>query len=197
MHINDKIYNELKKNNHIITTSQVVNLGFSKTLLTKYVKEGLLERVASGLYMMPDQAIDDMYTLSLRSEKIIFSHETALFLNQLSERTPFEHSVTIPSNTSLSKGVLEACICYYVKPNLHMLGMTEKITTFGNKVRCYNLERTVCDVLRSRNRLNEETVLSAVKQYAASNEKDLNMLAEYAGQFRVSKVLKQYLEVLL
>ena len=71
------------------------------------------------------------------------------------------------------------------------------MATFGNKVRCYNLERTVCDVLRSRNRLNEETVLSAVKQYAASNEKDLNMLAEYAGQFRVSKVLKQYLEVLL
>lgn len=197
MHINEEIYNEINKNNHIITTSQVVDLGFSKTLLTKYVKAGLLERVASGVYMMPDQAVDDMYTLSLRSEKIIFSHDTALFLNQLSERTPFEHSVTIPSNTSLSKRVLEVCVCYYIKPDLYTLGLTERSTTFGNKVRCYNSERTICDVLRSRNRLNEETVLSAIKQYAASNEKDLNMLAEYAGRFHVSKVLRQYLEVLL
>lgn len=197
MDLNQKIYEEIRKNNNMITTSQVLALGYSKTLLTKYVKEGLLERSRHGIYILADSAHDDMYTLSLRSERIIFSHDTALFLNGMSERTPFTHSVTIPSNTAIPASVKDECICYYVKPELHHIGLTEKKTTFGNTVKCYNEERTICDMLRSRSRLDEETVISAVKNYAAYKEKDLNLLAVYAKQFRVSKELKRYMEVLL
>ena len=89
----------------------MVALGFSRALLTKYVKEGLLERGRQGVYILPGCVHDDMYTLMLRSEKIVFSHDTALFLNGLSERTPFEHSVTIPSNSVLSDTLMEECTC--------------------------------------------------------------------------------------
>ena len=43
----------------------------------------------------------------------------------------------------------------------------------------------------------QETVLSALKLYAVSPQKDLNRLSAYAEPMRVSKVLHQYLEVLL
>lgn len=197
MGINPLIMKELQRNNNTITTSQIVELGFSRALLSKYVKEGLLERSRQGVYILPDSVHDDMYTLMLRTEKIIFSHDTALFLNGLSERTPFEHSVTVPSNAVLSDILREDCSCYYIKPELFELGMVWKKTTFGNEVRCYDAERTICDLLRSRNRMDEETVISAIKNYAVFNDKDLNRLAAYAEKFRVSKVLKQYMEVLL
>lgn len=70
-------------------------------------------------------------------------------------------------------------------------------TTLGNEVRCYNAERTICDLLRSRNRLDEEIVISAIKNYAASPDKNLNLLALYAPQFGIDKILKRYMEVLL
>lgn len=197
MNINQTIYDEIKKNNNMITTSQVLSLGYSKQLLTNYVKEGLLERCRHGVYTLPNAVHDDMYTLMLRSEKIVFSHDTALFLNGLSERTPFTHSVTIPSNTKLSEPLREECVCYYIKLELHQIGAITRKTTLGNEVRCYNAERTICDLLRSRNRLDEEIVISAIKNYAASADKDLNLLAEYASQFGVEKVLKRYMEVLL
>lgn len=197
MEINSIILEEIKKNNNMITTAKVVELGFSRYLLTKYEKEGLLERERQGVYILPDSVHDDMYTLMLRSGKIIFSHDTALFLNGLSDRTPFIHSVTIPNNTRVSKVIKEECTCYYIKPELHPLGVCTRKTTFGNAVRCYNAERTICDVFRSRSRLDEETVISAIKNYAASTDKDLNLLAEYASQFGVEKILKRYLEVLL
>ena len=197
MKINSAILDALKKNNNMITTAQVVELGFSRYLLSKYEKEGLLERERQGVYILPDSVHDDMYTLILRSGKIIFSHDTALFLNGLSERTPFIHSVTIPNNTRVSKVIQEECVCYYIKPELHQMGMTVRKTTLGNELRCYNAERTICDILRSRNRLDEETVVSAIKNYAASSGKDLNLLAVYASQFGVDKVLKRYMEVLL
>ncbi len=197
MNIHPDIYAEIKKNNNMITTSQVIALGFSKTLLTNYVKAGLLERSRHGVYTLPEEASDDMYTLMLRSEWIVFSHDSALFLDGLSERTPFIHSVTIPSNASLPNSLKGECICYYIKPELHSLGMIERKTTFGNTVRCYNIERTICDLLRSRSRLDEETVISAVKNYAAFQNKDLNRLASYAEYFRVNRELKRYMEVLL
>lgn len=197
MEINPIILGAMKNNNNMITTSQAVKLGFSRALLSWYVKEGVLERERQGVYVLSDTVYDDMYAFMLHSEKIVFSHDTALFLNDLSERTPFVHTVTIPSNTRLSPGIRDECICYYIKPELYELGITDRKTTFGNRVRCYNAERTVCDLLRSRNRLDEETVISGIKKYAASTEKNLKLLAEYAPQFGVSKILKRYLEVLL
>ncbi len=197
MYINAEILQEIKKNNNIITTSQVLNLGFSKALLTKYVKAGLLERSSHGVYNLPDTVYDDMYALLMHSSKIIFSHDTALFLNGLSDRTPFQHSVTIPSDSALPATIKDQCNCFYIKPELHGLGMIEKKTTFGNRVRCYNLERTICDFLRSRNRCDEEMVISAVKNYAGYKEKNLNLLADYARYLRVEKVLRRYMEVLL
>ena len=197
MNINPKVLTFIKKNNNMITTSQIEKLGFTRSLLSVYEKEGLLERERHGIYLLPDAVPDDMYTLMLCSAKIIFSHDTALFLNQLSDRTPFEHSVTIPSNTKLSKQLQEECICYYIKPELYKLGEINLKTTFGNVVRTYNAERTICDLLRSRSRLDEETVIGAVKRYAESTDKNLNLLSEYASQLGVSKIVKRYMEVLL
>lgn len=197
MNINPIILEEIKKNNNIITTSQVLSLGYSKQLLTAYVKAGLLERSRHGVYILANEVHDDMYTLMLRSPKIVFSHDTALFLNGLSERTPFTHTITIPSNTALPNSLKGECICFYIKPELYNIGITQKNTTFGNIVRCYDIERTICDFLRCRNRCDEETIISAIKSYAAYNEKNLNLLAVYAGKFKVDKELRKYLEVLL
>lgn len=197
MGINQLILKEIKQNNNMITTSQVISMGFSRALLSNYVKEGLLERSRHGVYILPDSIHDDMYTMMLRSEKIIFSHDTALFLNGLSERTPFSHTVTIPSNTSLPNSLKEECSCFYIKPELYQIGVVCKTTTFGNEVRCYDAERTICDLLRSRNRMDEETVISAIKNYVIFRDKDLNRLAIYAEKLKVNKVLKKYMEVLL
>ena len=192
-----KLVCEMKKNHNIITTAGALEIGVSKYLLTKYTKSGLIERVRHGVYILSDSIHDDMYTLMLRSEYIIFSHESALFLLGLSDRTPFEHSVTIPSDKSLPGTLKEECNCYYTAPNLHQVGLTERKTTFGNMVRCYNAERCICDVLRSRNRLDEEIVLSSIKNYSVFKNKDLNRLFQYARLFHVEKKIKTYLEVLL
>ncbi len=197
MEVNPILMKALKENRNQITTAQIQKLGFSRTMLFKYVENGLLVRIGRGVYTLPDSVVDDMYLLQQRSDKIIFSHDTALFLNHLSDRTPFIHSITIPSNASVSRELKEECICYYIKPELHLLGVEEKATTFGNSVRCYNPERTLCDFLRSRNRCDEEMVLNAIKNYMAYKKKDLNRLAGYADAFRVSKILRKYMEVLL
>ena len=181
----------------MISTKQVLDIGISKQTLTNYVRAGKIERISNGIYMLPDTIEDDMYALSLHSKWIIFSHDTALFLNQLAERTPYMHSVTIPSNASIPKSMKQQCNCHYIKPELHLLGATVRKTTFGHEVLCYDLERTICDLIRNRSHYSVELITDAVKAYAASSRKDLNRLSEYAEQFHIMKALKPYLEVLL
>ena len=181
----------------LIETKIAVAHGISKAMLSKLYKENRLHRIAQGQYILPDDMQDELLSISKRSKQIIYSHETALFLHGISDRTPFEHTITVPSDYTPSVAIKSECKVYYIKPELFALGRTTLKTPAGNDVPAYDLERTICDVIRSRNKLGTETFLSALKLYAANPKKDLNKLNSYAKKMRVANVLRQYLEVLL
>ena len=195
--MNKSIPKIAKKNGGLMTTAQAVSGGLSKTMLGKYVASGELIRVRHGLYSLPDAVVDDAFALYLQNDGIVFSHDSALFLNGLADRTPFTHTVTVPSNKVLPKSVKEKCNCFYIRPDLFEVGLTIKRTTFGNEVPCYDAERTICDILRSRRRLDDEIVVAAIKNYSKSRTKNLLKLYEYAPKFKVLSTLKRYMEVLL
>lgn len=186
-----------KEHGGIVETKIAIAHGISKAMLSKLCKADKIHRVAQGQYIFPDDMQDELLSISKRTEQLIFSHETALFLHGISDRTPFEHTITVPSNYTPSVVTKAACKIYYIKPELLDMGKTMLKTPAGNEVPAYDLERTVCDMIRSRNKLGTETFLAALKMYAASPKKDLNKLNTYAKKMRVSNVLRQYLEVLL
>ena len=166
-------------------------------MLYKLCREDRIHRIVQGQYILPDDMQDELLSISKRSNQIIFSHETALFLHGISDRTPFEHTITVPSDYTVSAAIKNECKVYYIKPELFDLGRTTLNTPAGNEVPVYDLERTICDMIRSRNKVGTETFLAALKLYAASPKKDLNKLHSYAKKIRVANVLRQYLEVLL
>lgn len=186
-----------KSHGGIVETKIAAEYGISKAMLYKLCKENKIHRIVKGQYILPDDMQDELFSISKRSANIIFSHETALFLHGISDRTPFEHTITAPSGCIPSASIKSECKVYYIKPELFELGKTVLKTPAGNDVPTYDLERTICDVIRSRNRIGTETFLSALKLYAANPKKDLNKLNAYAKKIRVSNVLHQYLEVLL
>ena len=192
------VLNTISKNNGgIIETKIAAKHGISKAILYKLCRENKIQRIVKGQYILPDDMQDELLSISKRSEKIIFSHETALFLHGISDRTPFEHTITAPSGCIPSTSIKAECKVYYIKQELFFLGKTILKTPAGNSVPAYDMERTICDIIRSRNKLGTETFLAALKQYAANQKKDLNKLNSYAKKMRVSNILRQYLEVLL
>ncbi len=186
-----------KENGGIIETKIAARYGVSKAMLYKLCKNNKIHRIVKGQYILPDELEDELLSISKRSAKIIFSHETALFLHGISDRTPFENTITAPSGCVPSAAIKAECKVYYIKTELFTLGRIDKKTPAGNIVPCYDLERTICDCVRSRNKIGTETFLTALKLYAASPKKDLNKLNFYAKQMRIANVLRQYLEVLL
>ena len=172
----------------MLTAADMRQLGYSRGMLQVYARAGLLERYSCGVYVRPHFIVDDMFYLQRKS---------ALYLNGLSERTPFKQSVTIPSSSTLPRSVSQSCTCFYIKSELHKLGLSERQTPHGNTVRCYDAERSICDILRSRSRMDVETLTAALKNYFLSKQPRLNRLAEYATRLGVLNKLTPYLEVLV
>ncbi len=186
-----------KQSNGLITTKEAGVNGVSRAMLSKLCNLGKISRISAGQYVFATELGDELFSLSKRSSLFIFSHETALFLNGISERTPFAHTVTIPSSKKLGVSISEQCKVYYVKDELFNIGKTILKTTQGNPVPAYDMERTVCDIIRSRKRIADETVLSTLKRYSASPKKNLIRLNIYAETFGMTEAVRRYLEVLL
>ena len=181
----------------IITTRAASENGVSRSILSRLCKQGVLERIAQGQYIFPNELEDELLSISLRLDNSVFSHETALYLQGLSDRVPYINSLTSPSDCVPPKAIIEGCKVYYIKPELILLGKTSIATPAGNMVPAYDIDRTICDVIRSRNRVGTETFLHAIKAYAASPDKHLDRLAKYAEELHISGVVKRYMEVLL
>lgn len=180
-----------------VTVGKAAAIGISRKLLSNWAKAGKIQRVACGLYQLPSEVPDEMELLARRARKLAFSHESALFLNGLAERCPVAHSVTIPSAATLPRFSGAPLKAYYVKDDLFGIGLEKRRTPTGCLVPCYNAERTICDILRSRSRVDEETIVAALRLFAALPSKDLNRLADYARLFRVERIAHERLGVLL
>jgi predicted transcriptional regulator of viral defense system len=187
----------IEKNNGVITSFEAKAKGINNKTLQRMEKLGQIERVEHGLYMDPNQ-MEDEYFLTLYScKKGIFSHETALYFHELTDRTPFQIMMTIPSgyNTRLLKDK-EKYKFFYVVEELHSIGKIIMETPYGHQVYVYDKERTICDCLKKKEQLDGDLVTEAVKRYLKTPGTDYAKLIKYAEVFNIKDLVRKYLEVL-
>ena len=193
----EKLKNLQQEHKGVFRTAALSAAGIPRTYLSLSKKRGEIMRVARGVYMDDSAWEDEMYILQLRYRQTIFSHETALFMHGLSDRTPLAYSLTVPSGYN-SKPLRDLKYnIFFVKASLLELGCVSMPSPHGHDLRVYDLERTLCDVLRSRSRMDVQIVNDAIKGYIKKPEKNLPRLMQYAEQFGIQKIARQYVEVLL
>jgi len=193
----DSIIEIAQNNNGVITTSMVVEAGISRGILKYLVDKGRLEKSERGVYILPEVLDDEIYNLQNRFKRGIFSHETALYLWDLTDRTPNNYDMTFPSSYNLTNPKHENIKCTQCKKEWYYLGLDVVNTPSGNEVYTYNIERTLCDILRSNHNSDIQIVSESFKRYVARKDKNLSRLSEYAKIFNLEEKIQSYLEVLL
>lgn len=183
--------------NGYLQTSIVLENGISKPTLADYVTKRHLERVAHGIYRSKEAWPDELYLLQLANSRIVYSHETALFLHGLMEREPTCTSVTVRSGYNATHLRKSGVKVYQVKPEVAELGVTNVSTNCGNMVRVYDMERSICDMLRHKESMDVQVFQFAMKEYMASKKKNINNLIIYSKQFKLESLVRTYTEVLL
>ena len=197
MRLREDISEILARQGGMILTRQVTECGLSLTMLSRYAKAGLLLREKSGVYTTPDGFVDPMLLMSLRLKQGVLSHGTALYLNGLTDRTPLELDVTIPKTVGVTTSLRKEARWFYVPDDVVQMGMVVKRTPFGNEVRTYDVERTICDIIRNRRRIGDELALDGVRQYAALKMKNLVRLGDYSSRLGITDEVMRTLEVVL
>lgn len=182
--------------NGIISSRQVTESGMHRSVLQKLVKDGELYRYGRGLYIRSDIWEDEIYLLQCKYERGIYFHDTALYLLGYSDRTPAKYTMTFPKGYNASSLKQENIIIKRVVPNNYTFGIIEIKSPCGNPIKIYDLERTLCDIVRGSGS-DIQVINGAMKRYAASKEKDMHKLMKYAKLLRVRPKILHYMEVLL
>ena len=190
----DIIESIMKMNNGYVTSKELDNYGIHRMYLNTMWKKGIIERVANGIYIDSNKIEDYYYVFSLSMPNTIFSHMTALYFHGLSIKAPNDKYDITVRKTYNSKHLKKHHV-FYVPDDIYELGLTEAETPMGNKVRVYDIERCICDIIRSKNRMDLEYVKYSIREYIKSKNKDLIKLSKYADKMGIKKEVMDFVEV--
>ena len=179
-----------------VTTEQVTSAGIHRSVLQELVEDGEIYRFGRGLYVSTNAWEDDFNLFQRKYEKGIYSHDTALYLHGYSDRTPAQYTMTFLKGYNSPSLKQESIIIKRVIPENYSVGIIELPSPCGNPIRVYDLERTLCDILRGSGS-DIQIVGSAMKKYATFKEKDIQKLMQYADLLHVKPKVLRYMDILL
>ena len=184
----------MKMNNGYITSKELDNYGIHRMYLNTMWKKGIIEKVANGIYIDSKKIEDSYYVFSLSMPNAIFSHMTALYFHGLSIKAPNDkYDITVRKYYNSTH--LKNHEVFYVTDDIYELGLTEVETPMGNKVKAYDMERCICDIIRSKNRMDFEHVKHSIREYIKRKDKDLVKLSQYAEKMGIKEEVMNYVEV--
>lgn len=190
----EKIKKLLKQNNGIIRTKQIEEIGISRVHIKQFIENGIIERAQKGIYIASDMIEDEFHIFQMKNNNAIFSYNTAMYFLGETERTPDKIDVTVYSGYNKQR-FPDNIRVHYIKKELLNMGVITVKTPHGFYVKSYNIERTICDILKGRNTgIDKEQSNKFIRNIIKSNKVDINKIYEYAKQLKCTKQLETVME---
>lgn len=178
-----------------ITTEDVRNANISSWFLSDFVKRNGLNKIAPGFYADNSYFPDDYYIIQKRYPKYIFSGMSALYIHHLTDKIPVNIEVCAPQGYNPTRNKMKSLSIRKISnPDVYNLGISELKTPFGNKVKVYDEERTICDLIKYRDRYDGETFIKGIKLYANKSNNQIKLF-RYARILGIEKKVFEIMEL--
>lgn len=194
MKYREAIIVQMKENNGIIRTKDIEIRGINREYISKLYKEGIINKIDRGIYSLKGTIIDEYYIYQLKHPEVVFSHDSALYFHDMTEKTPDKIFVTVPQGY-YDKKKPDNIQFYYCKKELINLGVIETKTTSGNTIRVYDKERTICDILKKKKNIDPEQWAKTIRNYFFHSDVDYQKLIYYAKKMGVYKMIESYIVI--
>lgn len=168
--------------------------GVSRYDIASLEKKGLIRKIRHGVYAFPN-TIDDEFFIPQLTNKLIYSHDTALYLTGYSDLIPEQNTIMVPYGVH-SKALWQEFRVRQTPIEIFERGVVQINSYCGNPIRVYCIERTLCDLIHSRTEFSKERFIPAIQKYISKN-RDVGKIIEYAQMLNVEKKIRPYLEALL
>ena len=194
MEYENKILNLFR--NGYLTTRDVTTNNIPRIYLTKLIKENKIERVSRGVYIKKNVLVDEFVVLQNKSKYAIYSNTTALYLHGFSNRIPIRYDITIKSGYKGSLQKEDNVNLFYTKNELLDLGVINYKLDSVNIIRVYDLDKTICDIIKNKKKIDAEIFNKAIREYFYSKKKNTLKLYEYAKKMGIYNKVRDTFEVL-
>lgn len=189
------IKDKMNDSGGILTSHEVREASIPTIYLTRMVEKGQLKRADRGIYIDNQGDYDDYYFFYNRTKKAVFSYVSALYLHQFTDIIPLEMEVTVYKGYNAHR-ISENVRLHYVTKDIYELGIIESKTIYGNTVKAYDLERTICDFIKNRNEIDSELFSKTLTKYVRYENKDLNKLYDYSKKMKIYDKVREIVEVI-
>lgn len=192
----DKLKEEFIKSGGILKTSELNSLGLSSRQIKRFVDCGIITRIKRGYYEFHEGIIHEEVIISKLFPKAVIFLESSLMYYEYTDRIPTAWQIAVDKNSNKNKydinyPLIEA---FYLEPKFLELGVDE-IYIDNVKIRIYDRDRTICDILRYEKKLEKEVFNNAVQRYIKDPKKNLRNLFEYADILNIKNKTQTYIGV--
>jgi predicted transcriptional regulator of viral defense system len=182
-----------------VTAREIGEAGIHRQVLTRLVESGQLERVARGMYRLPDYSITEKHGLVLASVAApqgVITLLSALQFHGIGTQLPSE--VWIAIDRRARRPALKYPPLRVVRYSGDALNQgVESHTVEGETVRIYNVAKTLADCFKYRNKIGLDVALEALREAWRARRFKLDDLDRYAAICRVKQVIRPYVEALV
>lgn len=185
------------QNSGIVTAAMAADESLPQGSLKYLVDIGELVKVSRGVYALPEVWEDEYVNFQSRYKRGIYCLDTALFLHDLTDKTPSKMNMAFPYTYNLTNPKREGILCKSYQEPAYSLGVIEIKTPGGNTVKAYNAEKTLCDILKANSATDIQVIAQSYKNYVLSKNRNIPLLSQYASELKVQDKVQSYLEVLL
>ena len=196
MNKKDKILTLFKQKNGLLTLQDLAEQGINKYHLQKLVKTGEVERLKPGLFKLINYQSNEYYEIKKIVPNGIICLFSAWAYYELTSYMPHEFHVAIERKSKVKLPGYPPIKLYYWDKKIFQSGI-ETIEHDAYSFQIYNIEKSVCDAVKFRNKIGKDTLNEILTEYLKRKNKNLDLLIKYSKILRVERILKNYLEVLL
>ncbi|MCI6438382.1 MAG: hypothetical protein MR811_11980, partial [Fibrobacter sp.] len=161
------------------------------------VRKQCLVKIDKGFYAQEQWIRDDYLVFQYKYPKFIFSYVSALFLHGLTDQLPDYFEVTGPKNYRPFSPNPSVAIHTDSHDESYRLGVCKIKTSLGHLVECYNMERTLCDIIKNSRKIDAEIFGKALRLYAKSKDKNTRNLLHYAQILKIENKVAELMTVVL
>ncbi len=187
----------MEANGGVISSAELQQAGIDRVKLYYLLGQEILRKESHGNYVLAENEPDEYKIIQNRSEKLIYSHGTALFLHGMSDRVPHTLDITVPQGDNISriKRSYQNTRFHYCKKDLWNLGIMNVSTPMGYTVRVYDPERCICDMIKDKENVDKQIYIQALQEYFKSKCNPRKII-KYAKEFNIESKVRNYMEVL-
>ena len=170
------VANEVEKNHGVVFLATLKDSGYPNQSSLNYLKKEGFEKISGGIYLSPLYYEDDMYVFQKRFAKGVYSHETALYLHDLSDVTPFNYTMTFPRGYHSKKIKEEPISVVWKDRSVWQEDQTTVRSSNGNDIVVYSMERTLCDMFSTRYEADKDALLQAIVKYMRETRQEYSKI---------------------